>query len=514
MSIFSKLQELTKYDNTIAEKKKQVEFLSTQIGEKALAANKLVDAIKELEQNRETLYQGIYSKAQQDALADVTAQLQQKNSELTEIIGHISDNKEALSDLADKVTTSNKEWISLTKRIEKIKITYRSIANVVKNYYSGALTDNNVILAQGQSLDGLTDDLSPTVALTLQCMSVKQLRARFKQNEKLIGEVLAKYKGRYTTKANLAIYSLMVIALEAELQNVLYNLSYGKVDKSLDAVKAITAKYLKLATEGNQNIAGTMVKFIGEIEYLFLEAVQIEYEYYVQKERIKEEQRALREQMRQEAEERRLLEQQRALVEKEESKYRAEMASVTELLTLSVDPVKTEQLVARLSVLENQLNEVEAKKEDIINLQNGRAGYVYVISNLGSFGDDVFKIGMTRRLEPQERINELGDASVPFPFDVHSMIFSDNAVGLEYSIHQALTTKRLNRVNLRKEFFKVSLDELEELVYGYEPTCEFKRTMLAEQYNQSLSISADALCAVPVADEVDESEDEALDEVS
>ncbi len=504
MSIFSKIRELTNFETAISEKQKQADILSSQITEKAQAANQLEIAIKELEQNRDVIYQGIYTKAQETALADISSTLLQKNAELAECVSEIDQKRTVVAKLNEQIISTNKEWETLSKKVAKIKATYKSIMNVVKNYFSGNLSDSNIILKYDEDLDALSNDLSPTVPLTLQCMNVKQLRARYRQNEQLIKDTLLRYKSRYTTKANLAIYSLMVIALESELQNVLYNLSYGKLEKSTDAVKTITSKYLKLAAEGNQTIASTLVKFIGEIEYLFLEAVNIEYEYYVQKERIKEEQRAIREQMRQEAEERKLLEQQRAQIEKEESKYKAEMASLTEQLTIVVDPVKIQQIQVRLNQLGNQLNEVEAKKEDIINLQNGRAGYVYVISNLGSFGDDVFKIGMTRRLEPQERINELGDASVPFPFDVHSMIFSDNAVGLENSIHQALKIKRLNKVNLRKEFFKVSLDELENLVYSYEPSCEFRRTMLAEQYNQSLSIAGDAPCNVNLDNDEDE----------
>ena len=95
---------------------------------------------------------------------------------------------------------------------------------------------------------------------------------------------------------------------------------------------------------------------------------------------------------------------------------------------------------------------------------------------------------MTRRLEPQERVNELGDASVPFPFDVHSFIFSEDAVALETKLHHELNAQRVNKVNLRKEFFRVSLDDLEALVARIDPSAPFQRTMLAEQYHQSLSI--------------------------
>lgn len=146
----------------------------------------------------------------------------------------------------------------------------------------------------------------------------------------------------------------------------------------------------------------------------------------------------------------------------------------------------------KLEELQNQLDNVEHKKEDIVKRQNGKAGYVYIISNLGSFGDKTFKIGMTRRLNPQDRVDELGDASVPFVFDVHSFIFSDDAVGLEQKLHNILNDKRTNKINFRKEFFNVSIDELEELVQEIEPTAEFNRTMVAEQYRQTISINEES----------------------
>lgn len=136
--------------------------------------------------------------------------------------------------------------------------------------------------------------------------------------------------------------------------------------------------------------------------------------------------------------------------------------------------------------LQNQLNKVEEKKEEISKLQNGKAGVVYIISNLGSFGENTFKVGMTRRMEPMDRVKELGDASVPFSFDVHSFIFSDNAVALENELHKRLGSKRKNKVNARKEFFDVTIEELETLVQEINPTAEFRKTMIATEYRQGL----------------------------
>ena len=278
----------------------------------------------------------------------------------------------------------------------------------------------------------------------------------------------------------------MVIALRAELQNILFNLKYEKLEKSIEDVKNVSAKYLKIAGEGNQSIAGTLTKFIGEIEYLFINAVKIEYNYYVKKEQAKQEQLALKEQMRQEAQERKALEAERKKVEKEESKYTAEIEKLKDQLQ-SAASSEIDQLNSRILQLQAQLSQVIVKKEEISNLANGKAGNVYVISNLGSFGENVFKVGMTRRLNPQDRIDELGNASVPFKFDVHSFIFSDDAVGLENRLHTILDQRRVNKVNMRKEFFNVSIDELEQIVTDIDPTAEFNRTMAAEEYRQSLS---------------------------
>ena len=190
--------------------------------------------------------------------------------------------------------------------------------------------------------------------------------------------------------------------------------------------------------------------------------------------------------MRQEAEERKALESERKKIKKEETKYQAEIKKLREQMS-NAKMDELDKLNARILELQTQLSEVVVKKEEISNLANGKAGNVYIISNLGSFGENVFKIGMTRRLNPQDRVNELGDASVPFKFDVHSFIFSNDAVGLESKLHNILNEKRANKVNIRKEFFYTTIDELENLVTEIEPTAEFNKTMIAEEFRQSQS---------------------------
>lgn len=498
--LFLKLQNGLCNDCTsIAHRRVEIEQLENR--EKSATA-KLADLTAKIT-DQQSLYDSVVEKAKADGIAQALSAIKSEQDaaeeKLAATIAQLQTTEANLSAAKNEEEKAVKNATSAIHKIEKHRPLLRAIQNAIDTYDQKEFSDIHI--------DGLVqtvdDFISPTVVLDLQCLGMKDLRKRYRQNEKLIEETLQKYESRYTTKANITIYKLMVIALRAELQNVLYSINYGKLEDALSNISAVTEKYYTIAVSGSQSIAPTMKKFIGEIRYLFQEAVKIEYEYYVQKERAKEEQRAIREQMRQEAEERRALEAEKKKIEKEESKFQGQISQIEEQLA-SAEPDKVSQLEARLAELQAQLNAVQEKKDTIATLQNGKAGNVYVISNLGSFGDEVFKIGMTRRMEPQERIDELGDASVPFPFDVHSFIFSDDAAALEHQIHNMLNDRRVNKVNLRKEFFHISLDELESLVAELAPTAEFKRTMLAEQYRQSLSIDKIVAPAENTEDEDDE----------
>ncbi len=473
--LFLKLQDGL-CNNCIANLRVQNE--AQQLEHQCIDAQQRLNALNTQLADQEALYAQIAAKAEDDGAERV-------KEKLSGMLEQLKNAEESLATAKQEEEKAVKSAASAIRKIERSRPLIKAIENAIFRYDasdSGETEPLKSLIAEAEAI------LSPTVVLDLQCLNISSLRKRYRQNEKLIDQTLEKYRGRYTTKANATIYNLMVIALRAELQNVLYGIKFGKVEDALKSIEKITAKYYEIAVSGNQNIAPTMKKFIGEVEYYFQEAVKIEYEYYVQKERAKEEQRAIREQMRQEAEDRRALEAEKKKIEREESKFRDQIASLQNQLRETADAEKGVQLKARIAELQSQLEAVQVKKDEIATLQNGKAGNVYVISNLGSFGEEVFKIGMTRRLDPQERIDELGSASVPFPFDVHSLIFSDDAVALENKIHKILNERRVNKVNLRKEFFHISLDELEALVADLAPTAEFRRTMLAEQFHQSLSI--------------------------
>ncbi|WP_294966941.1 DUF4041 domain-containing protein [Sulfurimonas sp.] len=224
------------------------------------------------------------------------------------------------------------------------------------------------------------------------------------------------------------------------------------------------------------------------IEYDYLESkikeLKLTHEYKEKKHDEKEEQAEIRRQMREEAK----LQQEVEKAQKDEDKYQklldkakneAEKASGEEL----------NKLQETIKALNLYLEEAHAKNERAKSMaQQTKSGHVYVISNIGSFGENVYKIGMTRRLEPLDRVKELGDASVPFIFDVHAMIYSDDAPALENSLHKLFDSQRVNLVNSRKEFFKVTLEEIETQAKKTSDSIEFIKTAEAKDYNESKAI--------------------------
>jgi len=208
-----------------------------------------------------------------------------------------------------------------------------------------------------------------------------------------------------------------------------------------------------------------------------------------------EEQRQIKQAMREEERARREYEKAIRDAEKEEKMIQKAL----EKARLEIEEKTGEEkllLEQKLRELEQQLIEAEEKNQRAISMaQQTKRGHVYVISNIGSFGEDVFKIGLTRRLQPLDRVKELGDASVPFEFDVHSMIFSEDAPNLEYTLHQQFKEQQMNKVNSRKEFFRVSLGSIREMVNTM--GIEAKWTMKAEakEYRESLAMAKELLSA-------------------
>ncbi|MCP4600885.1 MAG: DUF4041 domain-containing protein [Proteobacteria bacterium] len=226
---------------------------------------------------------------------------------------------------------------------------------------------------------------------------------------------------------------------------------------------------------------------------LKLEELHLAHEYREKLYQEREEQRQVREQMREEARVQKEIEKAQKEAEEEESRYMKALEQAKgELAGAHGDDIA--RLEEQTRQLEEKLREAhESKDRAMSRAQLTKAGHVYVISNVGSFGEDVYKIGMTRRLEPLDRVKELGDASVPFSFDVHAMIYSENAPELEATLHNTLSEKRLNLVNPRKEFYSVTLGEVEAAVPVDAGEIELTRLAEAREYRESLSIKKTAV---------------------
>lgn len=270
----------------------------------------------------------------------------------------------------------------------------------------------------------------------------------------------------------------------AETDLILNNLTFKNVDSSRNKIIKSYQMLNKVFSVDNVSINEKFLDIkLRKLMLLFSYAQKIEDE--------REQQKAIREQLVEEEKVRREIEQSKRKIEKEEQQFNNEISKLMSYLKKTDSDIEKELYISKIKDLEEKIKDLEKVKEDVLNReQNTRAGYVYIISNIGSFGENIYKIGMTRRLEPMDRIKELSSASVPFEFDVHAMIFSDDAPSLENILHKHFEKNAVNKVNPRKEFFNISLGEIENIVKtNHNATVQFIETPKAEQYRQSLEIA-------------------------
>lgn len=273
---------------------------------------------------------------------------------------------------------------------------------------------------------------------------------------------------------------LLLRAFNGECDELVSKVKYNNFDSYKKRINTSYEAISKLGKIMSVSITPTYLKFK-------LDELTLAFEYAQKKQEEKEAQKALREQMREEARLQKEIEEQRKKLEKEQNHYANALERIN--VQLQSDPDNSD-LIAKKQELEAQALDIEKAIKDVDYREaNKRAGYVYVISNIGAFGENVYKIGMTRRLDPMDRVDELGDASVPFNFDVHAMIFTDDAPTLEAALHRAFEDRKLNMVNQRREFFNVTLDEIKAVVRAnYDKTVEFVDIPSAEQYRVSLKM--------------------------
>jgi hypothetical protein len=275
---------------------------------------------------------------------------------------------------------------------------------------------------------------------------------------------------------------LMLTAFNIECDTLISKISPSNFSRTLERID-------NLATTLEKSAATLFCGFSSDYVELKFEECKFQYQYKLKKQKEQEEQNLIREQMR---------EEQKATKEYEKAVTKAERElrihqEMLEKAKIKLNKASNEERIGaeeRISYLELQLMELKSQKERALSMaEQTKRGFVYVISNVGSFGKGIYKVGLTRRLEPLDRVKELGGASVPFVFDVHAMIYAEDAPKLESDLHKELTHSRVNAVNLRKEFFRTDLESIKEAVKKIAGTEEeFKTTILADDYYETLRL--------------------------
>ena len=276
--------------------------------------------------------------------------------------------------------------------------------------------------------------------------------------------------------------NLTLRAFNGECDSLISKVRWNNIKRFEERIKKAFTAINKLGKSNNTIITDRYLK-------LKLDELHLIYELSHKKYQEKEEAKAIRDAQREEERAQREFEKARKDAEVEEKRFQKALERAKKDLGL-VSGEKLDELNFQIKQLEQNLKEAhEAKERAISRAQETKSGHVYIISNLGSFGENVYKIGMTRRLEPMDRVKELGDASVPFTFDLHAMIFSENAPELENLLHKEFDDRRINKVNYRKEYFRVSLDEIEQVIIDkYEKEVDFIKVIEAQQFRETKSI--------------------------
>lgn len=410
----------------------------------------------------------------QEVIADYST-LSEQHSEVTSRYADVIDVDIAVDEAKEKLTKT-------TKDIEELQRSYKQKKSVYDDLLSRiAIYDERLEYAEmGMYEPHFEFDTSEAFRDRIKEVRAKQ-KEMIKEKTAITCNIQwevsgSRAEGKKMTNRGIR---LTARAFNNECDAAIANVSWNNIERM--------EKRIVKAYEAINKMNETNKIFISPYYLqLKLDELRLAFEYKEKRQIEKEEQAELRrlereeEQLRKEAE--------RALAE--EKKLEVLLEKVQEK-ALHSDGPELERLLAEIAKLGDELKEMQRKHDRVKAMaEQTKLGYVYVISNIGSFGENVYKIGMTRRLEPMDRIKELGDASVPFYFDVHAMIFSEDAPSLEAQIQREFADRRLNLVNYRKEYFNVTLEEIKQKFWELNPNVEFIDEVEAREFKESEEIRA------------------------
>lgn len=461
-----KLSELNKYEGILDVEKKCKDLLNAAIIEANLTKERynFILSVAKLEADK------IKNQALQDKIK-IESQIKSKKAEYEDVISiSMEHSKQILNDAHKKAEEIAGDAYKALKNYDNMKNKIKALKNIIDGY------GNEYVVPSSGILDDLAEDFSYTQA-------GQELKKAREKTKVIVKNGLAADCDYVENNRKITAIDFVTDAFN------------GKVDTILATVKSTNYGVLK------QKILDsfTLVNSLGQpfrnarITDNYLQARLDELKWAVAatelKEKEKEEQRLIKEQIREEERARKEYEKAIREAAKEEQMLN-KMLEKAKLQLLEASEQQKAEYEAKLIDLQNKLQEAEEKNQRALSMaQQTKSGHVYIISNIGSFGENVYKIGMTRRLNPIDRVKELSDASVPFSFDVHSMIFSDDAPKLENELHKIFSDNQVNKVNSKKEFFKVNIKDIRNQIEHM--GIEAKWTMLADakEYKESLAIA-------------------------
>lgn len=402
------------------------------------------------------------------------------NSQARKLINAAERKKEELIDEAKK------EVIPFHERIERLKIADKEITSRLKE--SRVLIDNitDRSCAYAADIELLTEeDL-------LSSQSYQEDRKEIKKKlKKLATNAIDGVKG---SNSNVNIGKFISISAKADMAGALLLTTVEMLCTKTNANNGHQAleklSESIIATEALIKCFDSRAIINEEFKELLLKRLEIEIHFKKAKQIAKEEQRELREQEREEKKAIQEAEKIQKEAEKEEKIKRDAIEQLEKEMAKQTESERALHL-EELERLKTELNEAKQKFERARSrAQDTKQGHVYIISNIGSFGENVLKIGMTRRMEPMDRVKELGDASVPFTFDVHALIESDDAPNLESTLHKVFDKKRVNKINRRKEYFNINLSEIEAELESLNINVLINKVASADEYYQSIKLES------------------------
>ena len=453
-----KLQDLS--DNLSKEQEKLDTIISETKSAKEQELKKYDEQISKLNRKKEKIETIINSK--QDFLKEITSELDNYGEKVS-LKKSIENDKKELSKLHQQIDDLKKQVISYDDQIN------------IESY--GLYTPHYSFTSSPEYKEKL-DNIR-----ALQRSMIKNNKAGLITHQMLFNNSVAEGKKMQRENIKQLIRTFNVECEAAINKATISNMSRieQRIKKSFETLNKLNERNLIVLSKRYLNLK--------------LDELHLSFEYAQKKE---EEKEILREEREKEKEERKVqaeIAKQRKAVEQERKKQAEHYKQAEALLKEKMQNVdendeKFKSLQAEVTKLKEQLAELDKKEASLDYRENhSTAGYVYIISNIGAFGKNVFKIGVTRRLDPLARIKELSSASVPFKFDVHALIFSDDAYKLESNLHNYFDKYRVNKVNNRKEFFGITIHQVKDaLDKYYNRTFDFHEIPEAEEYRKSLEL--------------------------